>query len=741
MARFSRRRFLVLGGAAGLVVAFGGYRALSPGDSIAGTLDAAGANLNDYVHIAGDGTVTLRCGFAEMGQGVFTGIATLVAEELGCAWERIRVETGPVLSSFLNLAIPRSLLRPNHGFAQGEGGWVMTKVAGAVAQQVTGGSSSIADRFVRAREAGALARAMLVAAAAAQWGVDPASCSVENGVVRHAASKREKSYGELAQTAIAQKPPSTIALKPHAGWRLIGRSPPRVDVPAKTDGSARFGIDVRRSGMLFAAVANCPVFGGQLQRVDATAALNLPGVVAVHPVPGGVAVAADSTWRAKQGLAALDIEWEPGAGAALDSAEIARRLKAAAGGAMKRAFSAGDDEAAMKSAAKTLAAEYWLPYLAHATMEPMNCTAELGADGAEVWAPTQTHTTAVEAAAKAAGLSQAKVRLHTTYLGGGFGRRLETDLVEQAVTLAKALGKPVQVLWSREEDLQHDVYRPAAYLRLEASLDAAGAPVACRQRIASQSILARVFPPLTWLGPDLTMFEGAVELPYAIAHQRVDVAVVDLPVPVGSWRSVGHSITAFAKEIFIDELAHAAGSDPLDYRLRLLAQEPRLAALLRLAAEKAGWGRPLPAGEGRGLALHTSFASGVAEVAEVAVGPSGQLRVKRVVAAVDCGTVVNPDIVRSQVEGAIVYGLSAALFGKITIKDGRVVEQNFPDYNVVRLAEMPAVEVHIVESQAPPGGIGEPGLPPLAPAVANAIFAATGKRIRALPLVEQGLSV
>jgi isoquinoline 1-oxidoreductase beta subunit len=738
MALFTRRNFLVAGG---LLVAFGAYRATRKGDSIAGTVDAIGANLDDYIRIAGDGTVTIRCGLSEMGQGVFTGVATLVAEELDCDWQRIRVETGPVLSSFVNLAVVRGLLSPNHGFAQGEGGWLIDKVAGAVAQQITGGSSSIADRFVRAREAGALARTLLVGAAAAQWGVPPESCKTGSGIVTHEATHRQKSYGELANAATAIKPPGSVALKPRSAWKLIGRSLARVDIPAKTDGSARFGIDTRRPGMLFAAVANCPVFGGRLKSVDGTAAMKLPGVVGVHLVPGGLAVGADSTWHAKQGLAALKIDWDPGDSAGLDSAEIAQRLTRAADGKLSKVLEHGDAAAAAKASVKTLSAEYTLPYLAHAPMEPMNCTAEVSAAGVEVWAPTQTHTTAVEAAAKAAGVGQDQVRIHTTYLGGGFGRRLETDLVEQAVSLAKLMGKPVQVIWSREEDMQHDVYRPVALMRLQAGLDASGAPVACRQQIVSQSILERVFPPLTWIGPDPTMSEGSVGLPYAIAYQRVDIAVAELPVPVGSWRSVGHSITAFAKESFIDELAHAVGADPVEYRLRLLKDEPRLAALLSLATDKAGWKTPLPPGRGRGVAIHTSFATAVAEVVEVEVGAKGALRVTRVVAAVDCGTVVNPDIVKAQVEGGIVYGLSAALFGKITLKEGRVVERNFPDYDVLHLAQMPAIEVHIVANDQPPGGIGEPALPPVAPALANAIFAATGKRVRSLPVVDRGFSV
>src|SRR6185312_113584 len=453
------------------------------------------------------------------------------------------------------------------------------------------------------------------------------------------------------------------------------------------------------------------------------------------------AVAADSTWRARQALAALKVDWDEGADAALDSAEIDRRLAGALEGKLKKAWAKGDVAAALAGATKTLSATYRLPYLAHAPMEPMNCTAGVTADGVEVWAPTQAQTTSVEAAAKAAGVSKDKVRLHTTLLGGGFGRRLETDFVAQAVTLAKLLKRPVQANWSREEDIRHDFYRPAAVVRLDAALDASGAPQGLRQQIASQSIMARVFPPLTWIGPDPTMLQGAPDLPYAIAHQRVELAVVELPVPVASWRSVGHSITAFAKESFIDELAHEAGADPLQYRLALLKGQPRLARILSLAAEKAGWKAPLGSGEGRGIALHGSFLSAVAQVVEVAVDGKGALRVKRVVAAVDCGTVVNPDIVTAQVESAVIFGLSAALFGRISIKEGRVVEENFPDYDVVHLAQAPSIEVYIVPSDEPPGGIGEPGLPPLAPALANAIFAATGRRIRSLPVTAEGYSV
>ncbi|HYA73914.1 MAG TPA: molybdopterin cofactor-binding domain-containing protein, partial [Roseiarcus sp.] len=674
--RPSRRAVLIGGGALGLLIGVGAWRLSRKRASLAGTLDADGAFLHDWIHVGRDGVVTLRTGLSEMGQGALTGVATLVAEELGCRLEAMRVETGPASDAFKNIAVGRDALAPNHGLAQGEPsglmGAVIDFVAEAATMQITGGSSTIVDRFTRARRAGAAARAMLVQAAARRWGVEPAQCAVRDGAVVHAASKRSENFGDLALDAAKESPPAQIALKPREEWTLIGaQATARVDIPEKIDGSAKFGVDVRRPGMLFAAIAHCPTFGGALKSVDEAAASGMPGVVKIVSLPSAVAAVADSTWRAKRALAALKIVWDAGPAATLDSAAIAGSLAQAIERAGK-AEAEGDFAAAYASAPKKLVADYSLPYLAHATMEPMNCTAEVGADFVEVWAPTQAQSDAVAAAAKAAGVGADKVRLHTTYLGGGFGRRLESDTVAEAVRLAKVVGKPVQVLWSREEDIQHDFYRPAALVRAEGGLDATGRPTALRFAIASQSILARVYPAMTWIGPDPTQVEGAVGAPYAISGKRVDVIAVDNAVPVGPWRSVGHSITAFAKESFIDEMAHEAGADPLAFRLAMLADEPRLAALLRLAADKAGWGTSLGAGRGRGIALHASFQSAVAEIVEVSIGAANALRVERVIAAVDCGTIVNPDIVRAQIEGAIVFALSAALFGKITIRGGRV---------------------------------------------------------------------
>jgi isoquinoline 1-oxidoreductase beta subunit len=733
----NRRSFLVMAGAAGLVL---GCHGPLIGAQAA---ENAGAMLSPWLHIGPDGGVTVFCGRSEMGQGVYTGLGMLVAEELECDWQKVKVETGGAETVFTNIYGGEEFLTGGHSEPDQMGPtktWIVTKAAKAISEQFTGGSSSARDGFVRMRNAGATARVMLIAAAAQEWGVPAGDCTVEAGLVSHPASGRTKTYGALAAAAAKLDPPSDVPLKPRAAWRLVGTRVPRIDLPAKVDGSATFGIDIRRPGMLFATVANCPVFGGTLKRFDGAAAMKLPGVKAVEAVPGGVAVVADSTWRAKQGLAAVAIEWDDGPNAHVDTAVLQMQYLGALEGKLKSVFSHGDVEKTLAGGHKTVTADYRLPFLAHAAMEPINCTADVTDDGVDVWVPTQDQTRAQKVAADIAKVSASKVRIHTTLLGGGFGRRAETDFVAQAVTLSKSLKQPVQVIWSREEDMQHDFYRPAATSRFVAALDESGMPIAWRHRVASESITARQLPILLWLGPDPTITEGSAEMPYAIPNQAVELALQDSAVPVGPWRSVGHSLNAFFKECFLDEVAAAGGIDPLELRRRLLKDQPRILAVLERAAKESDWGTPLPAGSGRGIALHSSFGSTVAEVAEVTV-EGGKITVKRVVAVVDCGTMINPDIVEAQVQSAIVYGMTAAFFGKITVEKGRVVQANFPDYEMVRLAQMPRVDVHVIQSEAYPGGIGEPATPPIAPAIANAVFAATGKRVRSLPLVDNGFTV
>jgi isoquinoline 1-oxidoreductase subunit beta len=734
---FDRRRFLALAGATGLVL--GGHGALLDGEAA----ESGAAMFNPWLVIDRDGTVTLFCGRSEMGQGAFTGLGQLLAEELDCDWQKLNVETGPADSTFVNIYGGVELLTEGHGEPDqmsATKNWILTRIAKNVSMQFTGGSSSARDGFVRLRMVGATARAMLIEAAAHEWGVTAGECVSEAGIVTHPRTGRRRSYGDLAAAAAKLDPPGDVPLKPRADWKLIGQPVPRLDVPAKTDGSAIFGIDVRRPNMLFATVAQCPVFGGKLRRFDGTAALALPGVKAVREVPGGVAVVADTTWHAHKGLQAVVIEWDEGPNAGLDSAALDKHYLAALDGKLDRAAATGDVETALKTAKQTVTADYHLPFLAHAAMEPINCTAEVTETGVDVWVPTQAQTGAEKAASEAAGVSTSKVRIHTTLLGGGFGRRAEADFVAQAVTLAKAMKQPVQVLWSREEDMQHDFYRPMAVSRLTAGLDDAGMPVAWRHRVATNSIFARLFPPLLWMKGDPAIAEGSAEMLYAIANQRMESSTQESLVPVGAWRSVGHSLNGFFKECFLDEVAAAGGIDPVELRRRLLKDQPRALAVLERVAKEGDWGKKLPPGQGRGVALHASFGSIVAEIAEVAV-EDGRLSVKRVVAAVDCGTVINPQIVEAQIQGGIVYGLTAALYGKITVEKGRVVQANFPDYDMVRLAQMPKIEVHVIESAAYPGGVGEPGTPPIAPAVANAIFAATGKRVRSLPLMDAGFAV
>ncbi|MBK1704537.1 xanthine dehydrogenase family protein molybdopterin-binding subunit [Halochromatium glycolicum] len=661
---------------------------------------------NAWVRIDPDGRITAVVASSEMGQGVMTAIPMLLAEELEADWLRIQAEFAPADRAYTNPII---------------------------GQQLTGGSTAVRGYWTPVREAGAAARMMLLAAAAQRWGVAENACSARNGEVIHAASGRRLGYGELAGDAAKQPVPAAVFLKEPGEFRLLGTPQKRLDTPAKCDGSAVFAQDVTRPNMLTAVVQRCPVFGGTRMGFDAESARQVKGVVDVLPLADdAVAVVAEGWWPAQQARDKLRIDWDFAGNGGLSSAEIRRRFEQAVDAGIS-ARSEGDVAAALGQAGKTLEATYEVPYLAHACMEPMTCVAEVGEDGCDVWVGTQAQTRTQQTAMAITGLPQEQVRVHTLFLGGGFGRRSEQDFVRDAVSLAQQTGRPVKVIWSREDDIQHDYYRPATYNRLAAALDADGKPLAWRHRIAGPSIRARNSEQVRESGMDGSSVEGAENMPYEIANLDVTYAMVNPPVPVGYWRSVGSSQNAFVTEAFFDEVARAAGRDPYELRLELLADQPRHRGVLELAAKKAGWGEPLPAGRARGIAVAKSFGSYCAQVAEVELDEN-RVRVKRVVCAIDCGQIVNPAIIEAQMESGIAYGLNATLNGEITIGNGRVQQGNFDDYPLLGIAEMPEVEVRILESDASPGGVGEPGTPPIAPAVANAVFALTGEPVRRLPI-------
>jgi isoquinoline 1-oxidoreductase beta subunit len=759
-----RRSILLLGaGAAGaLVVGWG----LMPARSRLGVSDKRAAaegrpvGLNGWIKIAPDGTVILAMNRSEMGQGVHTALAMLVAEELDTPLEKILLEQALPDKIYGNVSMfvgslplhPRDSEPGRETGGVKAGRWIVGKVARELGISVTGGSSSVADAWGVLRLAAATARAQLLGAASLQWKLPREELQIVAGVVSHAAAKQSAHFGEFARAAAAT-PVSAVTPKDPKAWRVIGTRAPRTDLTAKTNGSARFGIDVREPGQLYASVRHCPMLGGSPGRIDSEAAMKLPGVervVRLNPYAGAtaaVAVVGRTTWHAKQGAQALDIEWRaPPAGTA-DTQRIAAALEATARAAAASQggyafYKRGDVQAAGAAAARRIEAVYQAPYLAHATLEPMNCTARVKDGRVDIWAPTQVPDMARAAAAQVAGVDLHDVVLHLTYLGGGFGRRLEVDVVAQAVRIAmETNGRPVQLTWTREEDTTHDFYRPAGAALMQASLDAQGAVTGIAITSAGDAItprwIERGLPALAGPvdAPDKTASEGLFDLPYAIAHQRIAHVATRSGVPVGFWRAVGHSHNAFFSEGFIDELAHEAKQDPVAFRLSLLTDMPRHAAVLKLAAEKAGWGKPLPAGRARGVALHESFGSIVAEVAEVSL-VGGKPRVHRVVCAADIGIVVNPGIVAQQMESAVIFGLSAALYGRIDIVGGVVQQTNFPNYPVLRMADAPPlIETHLVSSNHPPGGVGEPGTPPIAPAVANALSVLTGKRVRALPLI------
>jgi isoquinoline 1-oxidoreductase beta subunit len=667
---------------------------------------------NAFIRIDRESRVTLVIPKVEMGQGVYTSIPMLIAEELGVPLQQVTLDHAP----------PNDKL---YGDPLLGGG------------QITGGSTSIRYAWQPMRQAGATARVLLVSAAALQWRVDPASCHARAGEVVHAASGRRIAYGKLVDAAAKLPLPANVALKDPKDFELIGKPTDRLDSAQKVDGTALFGLDVRLPGMVYAAIVNCPVFGGTLDSVDDTRARQVPGVHQIVKLDNAVAVVAAHTWAAKQGVAALDIKWNGGQAATLSTQRIFADLVEASHREGAVARKEGDIGNAFGEAKTRIDAVYEQPLLAHATMEPINCTVHVRADGCDIWVGTQVPTIARAVGAKVTGLAPEKVAVHNHLLGGGFGRRLEVDAIVQALKVGKAVNSPVKVVWTREEDVQHDMYRPCYYDRISAGLDASGKPIAWQHRIVGSSILARFAPAVINNGVDPDAVEVAAELPYTLPNQLVDyVRQEPGAVPTAFWRGVGATRGTFVVESFVDELAAHAGVDPVKYRLDLLGDAPRAANVLRVATREAGWGSPLTKGKGRGVSVMHAFGSYLSMVAEVTV-EGGEVKVDRVVCAVDCGMAVNPRTIEAQIQGGVVFGITGALYSEITIKDGRVEQSNFTDYRVLRLNETPEIVVHIVKSGEAPGGIGEPGTSALAPALTNAIFAATGKRIRKLPVGEQ----
>jgi isoquinoline 1-oxidoreductase beta subunit len=718
----TRRDFLKGTGTAGVLALTIGFewggamrRAFAAGATPAGVAFTP----NAFLRIGSDNSVTVIAKHVEMGQGAYTGIATIVAEELDADWAQVRVESAPAdAKRYANLAF------------------------GTV--QATGGSSAMANSWIQLREAGGKARAMLLAAAAKEWKVPVTELTVQQGTVHHAGKGRQATYGALVATAATLPVPDTVHLKDPKDFKLIGHHAPRVDAAAKSDGTAQFTIDVAMPGMLVALLKRPPWFGGTVKSFDAAAAGAVPGVVKVVQVPGGIAVVAKGFWAAKQGRDALKVDWDDSKAEKRSSAALLDEYRRLAGQPALPARKDGDAVKAIKDASRKVSATFEFPYLAHAPMEPLDAVVKLTASSCEIWAGDQFQTVDQANAAHTAGLDPQQVSIHTLYAGGSFGRRANTrsDYIVEAVSIAKAYGAdgtPIKLQWTREDDIHGGLYRPMYIHKLEAGLDEKGKLTGWHHVIVGQSIMAgTAFAGMIKDGVDPTSVEGAANIPYAIPNIAVDLSTTETGVPVLWWRVVGSSHTAYAVEAFIDEVAHAAGEDGFTFRRKLLEQHPRMKAVLELAADKAGWSTPLPPGKGRGIAVAEAFKTLVAQVAEVSVDAKGQVKVDRVVCAVDCGTPINPDIIAAQMEGGIGFGLGAILYGAITLKDGRIEQDNFNAYRVLRINEMPKVEVHIVPSAEPPTGVGEPGVAPIGPAVANAIFAATGKRNYVLPFSKSG---
>ena len=730
----SRRRFIALGAVAGAGLALGGYVALG-GEKVKEKdglwPDKKGAFApHAWLMIDLTGLVTVRVNHTEMGQGITTAYAMVVAEELDADWSLVKAEIAPAESVYKN---------PEYN------------------TQMTAGSTSLRTGWDILLRAGAAARLMLLGAAAKKWGVPPDSCRTDMGRVIHPDGKRSLPYGKLAAAASRLPVPQNPRLKPASDYRIIGTNPPRLDGKDKAEGKAMFGLDVRLPGLLRAAMVHAPVIGAKPVRINSAGALKLNGVKKVLRLGHAVAVVAETSWQALHGAEALEVAWDKKGDPALDSKALRKRWAALADKPGKNVYVKGGQ--AKEPAGKTIRADYFVPYQAHATPEPMNCTARIQNGVCEVWAPTQHQDAAQEIAAKISGLAYQKVKMHTTFAGGGFGRRIEVDYVAEAVSLAKLLGKPVQVVWSREEDLKNDCFRPATHNRMEAVLNEKGLPESWSHRIVGADHMARMLPKLIpsmlpyflpralrnlastgadYFLPDLIAgkkaIEGAAPLPYAIPQVKVEFTNDDPGIPTGFWRSVAHSQNAFVVESFVDELAFAAGRDPVVFRLELLRHNPALAKVLKLAAENSGWGTPLAAGHHRGVAAHDFHHTLLAFVAEISISPHGNVRVHKVVCALDCGLAVNPANIAAQMESGMVFGLTATLKSAVTLKKGRVEQTNFDSFPILTMEEMPAMETHILPSTRPPSGVGESAVPMIAPAVCNAVFAATGVRIRELPI-------
>jgi isoquinoline 1-oxidoreductase subunit beta len=669
---------------------------------------------NAFIRIDQDSKVTFTIPQVEMGQGIYTALSMILAEELDAPFDNVTAIAAP----------PDDKLYKNPVFGF----------------QATGGSTSVRGFWKPMRIAGAAARAMLMQAAAAKWNVDPSTCRTENGEVFHDASARKAPYGELVQAAAALTPPPDPPLKPSANFKLIGKSLKRLDTPDKVNGKAVYGIDARPPGVKIATLASCPVLGGKVAQVNDERAKTMPGVRQVIVLDDFVAVVGDHMWAAKQGLAALDITWDEGPNADLSTADVLNGLVSASEKAGAVAKSTGDIAGALSGGTK-LEATYHVPFLAHAPMEPMNCTVHVRPDACEIWIGNQVLTRVQAIAAQLTGLPLEKVIVHNHLIGGGFGRRLEVDYVAKAVRIAQKVDGPVKVIWTREEDIQQALYRPFYFDRFAASLSN-GRITAWSHRIAGSSIMARWFPPTFKNGLDIDAIDGAVDFPYDTPNVHVEYVRTEPPgVPTCFWRSVGPGHNIFVVESFVDELVHAAGQDPVAFRRAHLEKEPRLLACLNLAAEKAGWGGALPARVGRGVACQSVFGSYVAAIAEAEVDNNGEIAIHRVTAAVDCGTIVNPDSVEAQIQGGLIFGLTAALYNEITIAKGRVQQSNFNNYRMMRINESPVIDVHLVQNGESPGGLGEPGTSIAAPALANALFAATGVRLRSLPIDRKQLAL